>query len=675
MFKTSLQRQVRLGQVARRQIAALAARPLRPQSLAASGPTPARTPLRLTRSLQTSAKLYSYESASATAKEARRDEFAPPPGAPVTRFGELEDLGVHPKLVQSVTRGMGYDNMTEVQSMTINPAMKGVDLVAQAKTGTGKTLAFLVPLFNRVLADSPELAERRGPAQSTDIRAIILSPTRELAEQIGVEANKLARGTGLVVQTAVGGTQKRRALQQMHYQGCHILVATPGRIKDLLSDPEARVAAPNLQAFVLDEADRMLDVGFADDIRDILDYLPHREDVDRQTLLFSATIPRSVVGLAKDLVKRDNFEFIQTIKADDVATHERVPQHLVTVKGYEHIYPTIFEIADKTRASGSPFKAIVFFSTTAGTQFAYQVFRSSSLASRDTPVLEIHSKLTQDRRTRSADHFRQSREGILISSDVTARGMDFPGVTHVIQVGLPPDRDQYIHRIGRTGRAGKTGDGYLLLAEPEIAEARNRLPGLPIKPDTSFESATATTKYFDEVSELYKRASRSDFNQLYLSSLGQKGGKSLDLRDIIELMNGWCLKGLGWNEIPAISPSTANKRNLRERDGIRIGYNQEDDFDDRSSGFGSRGSGFGGRGSGFGGRGSDSGFGGRDSGFGRRGSGSGFGGRDSGFGGRGSGSGFGGRGSGSGSGFGGRHRDSGYGGGGRDSGYGGSSSF
>lgn len=451
------------------------------------------------------------------------------------------------------------------------------------------------------------MTDARRRASSDDIKAIIMSPTRELAEQIGAEAKKLSRGTGIVVQTAVGGTRKREALWKMQSEGCHILVATPGRLQDLLSDPLAKVSAPALKAFVLDEADRMLDVGFSDAIRDILDLLPPVSKVDRQTLLFSATIPRDVVHLAKSLVKTDNFEFVQTIKSDEAPTHEKVPQHMVPCNGYENWFPAILEIADKgieaAKASpetSKPFKAIVFFSNTATVEFAYTVFRSTSLGSLGgLPLFDIHSKLTQHQRTRNADAFRRSATGILFSSDVTARGMDFPGVTHVIQVGLPPNRDSYIHRVGRTGRAGAEGQGWLLLAQEEINEARSRLPGLPIKPNSTIESAkhqlgrseapASVQRYFDEIARGYKISPSWEFSAVYLTLIAQKYGRNLRVEDVVALLNNWALQGVGRDEVPAISSRTAQNRNLSRVPGIRIG--NDTDLPPSKPGFGgSRGS-------------------------------------------------------------------------------------
>ncbi len=443
----------------------------------------------------------------------------------------------------------------------------------------------------------PELAQRSGgrrPRSSEDVRAIILSPTRELAEQIGVEAKKLARNTGIVVQTAVGGTRKREALFNMQQNGCHILVATPGRLQDILSDPSSRVSAPNLQVLVLDEADRMLDVGFSEEIRQILDLVPRIQDVDRQTLLFSATIPRDVVHLAKSMVKTDNFEFVQTIRADETPTHEKVPQHVVAVKGYENWFPVIMEIAHRSMQAAKespdalPFKAIVFFSNTASVEFATMVFQRTSFGSRreGLAMFDIHSKLNQSQRTRNAEAFRRSGSAILFSSDVTARGMDFPGVSHVIQVGLPPDREQYIHRVGRTGRAGKAGEGWLIVAEEEIREARYRLPGLPIKPNHSLESAKhdiggdqpslTVAKFFDELSEAYKSARPSQFRAVYLAMLGQKFGRNLRAEDVVELLNRWSSKGLGYPEPPAVSARIAANRGLKNIPGLRIGHDEEE---------------------------------------------------------------------------------------------------
>jgi ATP-dependent RNA helicase MSS116 len=380
----------------------------------------------------------------------------------------------------------------------------GLSSIAQAKTGTGKTLGFLIPVIQRIISKDPKLGEQvRGykRAKADDIRAIIISPTRELAEQIAVEAKKVTAGTGLVVQTAVGGTQKRAMLQKTQREGCHILVGTPGRLNDILSDSYSGVKAPNLNALVMDEADRLLDDGFTREIDQIRQHLPDPEVTERQNMMFSATVPRDVVDLVRKTLRK-GFHFAKCVSEDEEPTHQRIPQKFVNVNGFENITPALYELVLREHAAGQsggarPFKAILYFNSTAEVTLAASVFyKLSGGFKRNTPLngmraFEIHAKLSQQQRTRSADDFRAAKSGVLFSSDVTARGMDFPEVTHVIQIGLPRERDSYIHRLGRTGRAGKEGEGWILVSPYERNEFRKRLRDLPIK-DATDELATAS---------------------------------------------------------------------------------------------------------------------------------------------------------------------------------------
>lgn len=488
--------------------------------------------------------------------------------------------------------------------------------VAQAKTGTGKTLAFLVPIVQRIIAQDPELADRRrGKARADDIRAIIISPTRELAEQIGVEAQKLCQGTGVVVQTAVGGTQKHAMLRRTRFEGCHLMVGTPGRIHDLLSDPSTGIDAPRLGALVLDEADRMLDVGFKAELEQILKYLPSREDVPRQTLLYSATLPKNVVGLARQFIDPRNFEFVQTIKSDEVPTHERVPQFIVPCRGFENLAPTLLELIrrDVAKAKSNPdrlpFKAIVFLPTTASVMANSYIFRRLKYSDPTMPkILDIHSKLAQATRTRAAEEFRHSESAILFSSDVSARGMDFPNVTHVIQVHLPQDRDLYIHRIGRTGRAGKQGEAYIMVSDVEIPAARDRLPGLPIQRCTDLENASIDITQESELPPLFKEvqdaAHKAPFellNDTYASYLGN-AIRDVDRQDVVDEINNMAKYTWGMQEPPAVSPRLISQMGrrvsgLRALDGpsLRRGRTIGREFGDRDS-YGRGGSRGGGRG-------------------------------------------------------------------------------
>ncbi|KAH9864431.1 hypothetical protein J1614_010365 [Plenodomus biglobosus] len=493
--------------------AAMSRRVLR-TPLTQSASTVLRIPLQTSRLAQASfagfhhSAKWQEEAAEAQAEEGTAQH------APVTTFTELKTLGlVHPNLINTITKKMGLETMTDVQTRTINEALSGVDVIAQARTGTGKTLGFLIPIIQRILEKNPKLAEKpRGykRARPDDIRGIVISPTRELAEQIAVEAKKVTAGTGIVVQVAVGGTQKRAMLQQTLREGCHLLVGTPGRLFDILSDSYSGVKAPQLDALVLDEADRLLDDGFTKEINEIKKFLPSPAERERQSLMFSATIPRDVVSLVRETM-RPGFHFAKCVSEDEEPTHKRVPQKLVHLNGFENIMPSLYELMQKAQTAGRsgetrPFKAIVYFNSTAEVTLASSVFyklctgggrrgavpfNNNGSALSGLRTYEIHAKLTQQQRTRAADDFRLTNNGVLFSTDVTARGMDFPNVTHVIQVGLPRERDSYIHRLGRTGRAGKEGEGWIFLTQFEKSEARRRLRDLPLQ-DTTHELECAS---------------------------------------------------------------------------------------------------------------------------------------------------------------------------------------
>ncbi|KAK1831368.1 P-loop containing nucleoside triphosphate hydrolase protein [Podospora conica] len=615
MMKTGVMRPARVYRVALQAATRVRIAPRTfPSALSALSSVPKALGTPSINSLSSLARYYSSEAAASSIEDQS-------PGL-VTKFAGLADLGVNPKIVSSITQGMGYEDMTPVQSRTIVAALNGTDLVAQAKTGTGKTLAFLVPVLQRILAAQPGLAERRVRASCNDIRAIVISPTRELAEQIAEEAQKLVRNTGIVVQLAVGGTQKRQMLQNTHRQGCHIMVGTPGRIHDLLSDSTSMIAAPNLEALVLDEADRMMDTGFSEELKDILKYLPDRSEVKRQTLMFSATIPKNVVGLARQYVDPQNFEFVQTINPDEVATHDKVPQVIAPCASFANIYPSLVELIQRETARAKadksilPFKAIVFMPTTATVVLTASILRRLQWKDRAIPqIIDIHSKLTQQSRTRNAETFKMSESAILVSSDVTSRGMDFPNVSHVIQVHLPNDRDTYIHRLGRTGRAGKEGQGWLLVSDSEVNLARHRLPGLPIKRNTDLKCATIDAEngtdlpeQFTMVREAVARLPAHVPGDAYRSLLGG-AMKGMDAQSKVNEANNAALHGWGLEEVPKVSHATA--LNHRGVHGLVVGKYDEAP----SSGFG---------GGGFGGRGGGGGFGGRSGG------GGGFGGRSGG---------------------------------------------
>ncbi|KZL86602.1 dead deah box helicase [Colletotrichum incanum] len=615
MFRQSLRRCARIGVASFATPSLRTTRPVTLKSITQSSQSALRVPFSIN-----AFRLYSSEAAAAVAAEPAVETKEP--SGLTTKFKDLDKLGVHKNLVDTITRGMKYENMTDVQSKTIEPALKGMDLVAQAKTGTGKTLAFLVPVLQRMIAADPSLATRKArfSANAGDIRGIIVSPTRELAEQIAIEAEKLCANTGLVVQRAVGGTRKGEMLMKTRRQGCHLLVGTPGRLNDLLSDPRSGISAPNLAAIVLDEADRMLDVGFERELQQIVDQLPDPRTSERQTLLFSATIPKNVIALAREWVRADNFDFIQTISADDVLTHEKVAQHAVNCRGWGNVVPALYELMEKEIEKRSnnpdlmPFKALVFLPTSAWVDLVGDV--DERMRSTRDRVLgwRIHSKLTQAQRTRSAENFRRAKSGILFSTDVTARGLDFPNVTHVIQVGTPSDREQYIHRLGRTGRAEKEGEGWIIIPGSDVSLARRELKGLPIQPNTSIEAAqfdftsqSQPSELTAKVTEITSQLREDTLTNAYLSLFGQSKENAQEKAD--ELRE-WFIHGMQKDDTPAMSAATADKRGLRRIRGLNISDRQPRFTRDDRGGRGFGGDRFGDRGSrgGFSDRGSRGGF-------------------------------------------------------------------
>lgn len=592
-----------------------------------------RLPVIATQAFHQSAKWYQTAEAAA---EAVQGEYEPNDG-PVTKFKDLALRGlVHPNIVNTITKTMKLESMTDVQTRTINEALSGVDVMAQAKTGTGKTLGFLIPTIQRMIDADPQLGERvRGykNARPDDIRAIVISPTRELAEQIAVEAKKICSGTGVIVQCAVGGTQKRAMLQKTQREGCHLMIATPGRLMDILSDPYSGVKAPKLTALVMDEADRLMEQGFQEAIDEIKTFLPDPDQVERQNLMFSATLNKNVVRLVKDTM-RPGFHFAKCVNEDEAPTHDRIPQKLVEVVGFENIMPTLYELVLKMHQNpqernGRPFKAIIYFNSTSEVRLATSVFfKLSGGFRRNTPLsglkaYEIHSKLTQQGRTRSSEGFRFATSGLLFSSDVTARGMDFPNVTHVIQVGLPRDTESYVHRLGRTGRAGKEGEGWLIITPLERQEARRRLRDMPLVNDESLEVPKVDMSVPGEIPEeaanliestveAHKKINPEDLQDAFRGLFGSFQWYG-DKRGLIESANR--LAEFGW-AMSTPPPPPASVLGGRGRGG------------GGGRGFGQRSGGFGDGGRDFGGRGGDRGFGGRgggsrNGGFGDRGSRSG----------------------------------------------------
>jgi len=355
------------------------------------------------------------------------------------------------------------------------------DLLVKAKTGTGKTIAFLIPAIDARLHTMDEFAARpnengevptlaiqgniRREAARKRVGALVISPTRELATQIANEALKLQTWyKEMQVQLLVGGANRSQQLKDwksMRNGRKDIVVATPGRLNDLLSEPEVRDAIANTDMLILDEADTLLEMGFAKDLEKIVDHLPK----NRQTFLFSATVSRAIEKVARAFLK-PNHTLIDCVPKNESNVHLHIPQYATVLKSSSEQLSHIARLIAQDQLTNPDSKVIVFLPTTKQTMlYATFIRELADALPRGASVHEIHSRLDQDRRSRAAERFRRDkRASVLITSDVSARGVDYPGVTRVIQVGMPHNTDQYVHRVGRTGRgSSKHGRGDIVL--------------------------------------------------------------------------------------------------------------------------------------------------------------------------------------------------------------------
>ncbi|MEM1013168.1 MAG: DEAD/DEAH box helicase [Planctomycetota bacterium] len=365
------------------------------------------------------------------------------------------DLPLSSLLKKNVARE-GYDVPTPVQAMAIPPIVEGRDVLASAPTGTGKTAAFTLPLLHR-------LAQTAGGKRHP--RALVLCPTRELAGQITDALDVYGHGTGLRHAVVFGGVGQGRQVSQLR-RGVDFLIATPGRLMDLMA--QGHVDLRFVETLVLDEADRMLDMGFIPAVRKIAGELPK----DRQTLLFSATIPPTIKKLVAELMH----EPFRVEVAQKEATVDTVEQKVLFVKKSDK--PDL--LAHLVKRHGIDC-GIVFSRTKHG---ADRVVKQ--LGQRGIRASAIHGNRNQNQRQRALDGFRRGKVPILVATDVAARGIDVDGITHVINYDLTHEPETYVHRIGRTGRAGATGISLSFCDADERAHLRDiqKLLGREIEVDS-----------------------------------------------------------------------------------------------------------------------------------------------------------------------------------------------
>lgn len=341
---------------------------------------------------------------------------------PVERFDQL-DLSDE---LAATLKKIGYEKPTPVQAQTLPAALDGFDMIGMAPTGTGKTAAFTIPIIEQVDPDAKS------------VQAIILSPTRELTEQVAKEAERLAAGSGLRMVTLVGGRPLGGQENQLR-RGVHIVIGTPGRVIDHIG--RGNLVLADVSFVVLDEADRMLDFGFRPDIEKILAKCP----TDRQTMLFSATMPPDVLRLVKNYQK-DPLQVDLTPKN----VSEQVTQYVVNVDA-DRKRETLARVLFQER----PRQAIVFCRTKRGADMLHKKF-----SSRLDHVEVLHGDLRQSGRDKVMKRFRSGTTRMLIATDIVGRGIDVSTVSHVINYDVPEDCDDYVHRVGRAGRISSDQKGY-----------------------------------------------------------------------------------------------------------------------------------------------------------------------------------------------------------------------
>jgi ATP-dependent RNA helicase RhlE len=343
----------------------------------------------------------------------------------------FDDLGLIEPLARAV-REQGYERPTPIQAKAIPHLLDGRDLLGLAQTGTGKTAAFALPILQRLVATTPTTPARG----SRPIRVLILTPTRELASQIADSFNtygKYLRMRTVVIFGGVGMEPQKQALRA----GMDVLVATPGRLLDLAG--QGLLHLPNLDVFVLDEADRMLDMGFIHDVRRVIRLLPDR----RQTLFFSATMPPEAQALADQLLK----DPVRVAVAPVSSTAEKVEQEIAYVdKGDKRAL-----LVELLRDVGMK-RVLVFSRTKHGANKIAEHLIKNGIGAE-----AIHGNKSQSARERALAHFKSGHIRVLVATDIAARGIDIDEITHVVNFDLPEVAEQYVHRIGRTARAGASG--------------------------------------------------------------------------------------------------------------------------------------------------------------------------------------------------------------------------
>jgi ATP-dependent RNA helicase RhlE len=399
---------------------------------------------------------------------------------------DFKIFNFHPSIAAGITAA-GFKKPTPIQAKAILPLMKGLDVMGLAQTGTGKTAAFALPLLNRLID------KKRG-----SIRAIIIAPTRELAEQIHQDINTLGSQTRLRCMTLYGGVGLNPQVQKLK-KGVEIIVSCPGRLIDHIN--RGNVNLSSLEVLVLDEADQMLDMGFVPDIRRILKHIPR----NRQTLMFSATMPDEIKRLAHEILCKPVLVQVGNTAPADTVSHLHFPvaQNLKT--------PLLLKILKDTKIGS----VLVFTRTKHRAKRLSEVLSKAGYGSTS-----LQGNLSQGRRQAALNGFRSGKFQILVATDIAARGIDVSNVSHVVNYDVPSTPEAYIHRIGRTGRAEQIGKAFNLVTSDDsvIVRSINRILGSQVEhltfPDFDYGQSVHLTSNKETRTKKLWKSHRKSFRAL-----------------------------------------------------------------------------------------------------------------------------------------------------------------
>ncbi|HEN8802128.1 ATP-dependent RNA helicase RhlB [Pseudomonas sp. CM25] len=375
------------------------------------------------------------------------EDFVVEPQEGKTRF---HDFKLSNEVMHAI-HDLGFPYCTPIQAQVLGYTLRGQDAIGRAQTGTGKTAAFLISIISQLQQTPPPKERYMG-----EPRALIIAPTRELVVQIAKDAAALTKYTGLNVMSFVGGMEFDKQLKALEARHCDILVATPGRLLDF--NQRGEVHLDMVEVMVLDEADRMLDMGFIPQVRQIIRQTPPKSE--RQTLLFSATFTEDVMNLAKQWTTNPA---IVEIEPENVAS-ETVEQHVYAVAGSDK-YKLLYNLVTQNK-----WERVMVFANRKD-----EVRRIEEKLVRDgINAAQLSGDVPQHKRIRTLENFREGRVTVLVATDVAGRGIHIDGISHVINFTLPEDPDDYVHRIGRTGRAGADGVSISFAGEDDSYQ----LPGI-----------------------------------------------------------------------------------------------------------------------------------------------------------------------------------------------------